>query len=112
MGKGWDTGPIQDFRTNERNLSKRSNAWNSGGENFARGRAPPDKRRIFYQSLATENKGEPLPFEKAKVNARKRAFRFPDGDDVKIFAHPNFDEDGDEMYHDLVDVLYGSLCAC
>jgi len=76
-----------------------------------RTRAPADTRRLIFQSLATTRDGRKLPFdaEFARVQAERRAFDFSsvlNGDSWKVYAKTNYDEDGDEMFHDLLDVLY------
>lgn len=76
-----------------------------------RTRAPADTQRLIFQSLATTCDGKKLPFdaEFARVQAERRAFDFTsvlNGDSWKIYAKTNYDEDGDEMFHDLLDVLY------
>lgn len=47
--------------------------------------------------------------EFARMQAERRAFYFAsvlNGDSWKVYAKTNYDEDGDEMLHDLLDVLY------
>ena len=76
-----------------------------------RTRAPADTRRLIFQSLATTHDGKKLPFdaEFARMQAERMAFDFAsvlDGDSWKVYAKTNYDEDGDEIFHDLLDVLY------
>lgn len=76
-----------------------------------RTRTPADTRRLIFQSLATTCDGKKLPFdaEFARMQAEHRAFDFTgvlNGDSWKVYAKTNYDEDGDEMFHDLLDVLY------
>ncbi|KAK2831982.1 hypothetical protein FQN49_006972 [Arthroderma sp. PD_2] len=79
--------------------------------NFCRGRTPADYRRAIFQSLATSRDGIGLPYdeEEWKKQAKRRAYQFDRSEASHIeFAGINCDEDGDEMYHDVLDILYSS----
>lgn len=78
-------------------------------DSYCRSRAPADTWRAIFQSLATTRDGSALPynFEKARSDAERRAFDYPrDQLNIREFAQTNYDEDGDEMFHDLVHALY------
>jgi hypothetical protein len=74
-----------------------------------RERSPADHRRLIFQSLATSYQGRCPPFDLrfAKALAADNARDFPPGhrggpvEDADV----NFDDDGDEMYHDILDFL-------
>lgn len=74
-----------------------------------RERSPADHRRLIFQSLATSHQGQYPPFDLrfARALAAENARDFPSGhrgipvEDADI----NFDDDGDEMYHDVLDFL-------
>ncbi|KAE8377052.1 hypothetical protein BDV26DRAFT_264332 [Aspergillus bertholletiae] len=76
-----------------------------------RARSPADFRRQLFQSLATARDGSSIPFdaEYAKARALQRAFDWTCashlGDDLS-FAKTNYDRHGDEMFYDIIDVLY------
>lgn len=76
-----------------------------------RSRTPADTRRLLFQSLATTYDGEELPFDAdyARKQAERRAFDFSGVLSEELrreYAQTNHDEDGDEMFHDLLDALY------
>ncbi|GAB1197173.1 hypothetical protein APSETT444_006464 [Aspergillus pseudonomiae] len=78
---------------------------------WSRNRSPADFRRQLFQSFATARDGKSIPFdsEYAKVQAQRRAFDFTCASyDCDMFPHPktNYDEHGDEMFHDILDVLF------
>lgn len=74
-----------------------------------RERSPADHRRLIFQSLATPHQGRcpSVDSELARVLAADNARDFPPGyrggpvEDEDV----NFDDDGDEMYHDVLDFL-------
>jgi hypothetical protein len=71
-------------------------------------RTPADHRRLIFESLATSRDGGNIPFDSksAQALAARNAFTFePSYESLINDAGINFDEDGDEMYHDVVDVL-------
>ncbi|KAJ5577980.1 uncharacterized protein N7459_006944 [Penicillium hispanicum] len=71
-----------------------------------------DCRRMVFQALATERRGDALPFDAEEWSRQARRRVFEDFDwkmrtnasDVNV----NCDEWGDELYHDLLDVLLSS----
>jgi hypothetical protein len=86
----------------------RDGIWYEQGPG-AHWRTPADARRAIFQSIATAREGEKLPYdpEEWSRQARKRAFEFPESDSqYRESANPNCDEDGDEMYHDVLDVVF------
>lgn len=79
--------------------------------NFCRGRTWADHRRAIFQSLATSRDGFKLPYNREEwaEKARERAYQFDKFDKSRLeFAAVNCDEDGDEMYHDVLDILFSS----
>lgn len=74
--------------------------------NHSRMRTKADHRRLVFQSLASAIHDTPYDDEGARKQALEDAF---DVDDFHAdFCSSNRDEDGDEMYHDLLDVLYST----
>ncbi|ODM21273.1 hypothetical protein SI65_04326 [Aspergillus cristatus] len=73
----------------------------------SRSRSPADFRRQLFQGFATTRDGKSVPFdvEHTKEQAEQRAFNFT-GADRRRSAGTNYDDDGDEMFHDILDVLY------
>lgn len=76
-----------------------------------RSRSPADSRRQLFQSFATTRDGRSIPFDAvhARKQAEQRAFDFTGADcahTCRQFAATNYDDDGDEMFHDILDVLY------
>lgn len=76
-----------------------------------RTRTPADTRR--FQSLATVTRHDGKKtitqdeVEQARKRAEERAFEFPPFHaHSREFAKSNSNEDGNEMFHDLLDVLY------
>jgi hypothetical protein len=74
-----------------------------------RERSPAYQRKLIFESLATPYQGILPPFDRefAKELAAKNAKDFPPeyrGGPVKDEAI-NFDDDGDEMFHDVLDFL-------
>lgn len=74
-----------------------------------RERSPADHRRLIFQSLATSYQGQYPSIDKgfARSLAARNAREFPPdhrGSPVED-ADVNFDDDGDEMYHDVLDFL-------
>lgn len=77
--------------------------------NLCRGRTPADHRRVLFQSLATTRDGEQIPFDPDnwRDQAERRAFN--ELAEYRLEnAGTNCDEDGDEMYHDVVDVMFST----
>lgn len=78
-----------------------------------RGRPLADHRRLIFQSLATSYKGSFPSFDRvsAKELTAKNARDFP----ADYHGGPvgdedvNFDEDGDEMFHDVLDFLASTM---
>lgn len=72
--------------------------------------SPADHRRLIFQSLATERNGHELPYDVDdwRREARRRAYGLPD-EKIKStlpqLGDPNYDEWGDELYHDLLSVV-------
>lgn len=78
-----------------------------------RERSPADHRRLIFQSLATSYTGRFPSFNRvaAKDLAAKNARDFPadyHGSPVED-EDVNFDEDGDEMFHDVLDFLASTM---
>lgn len=76
---------------------------------FCRARTPADHRRIIFQSLATSLRGKDLPLDREP--AQELAYRNAPTFEKESMMGPRemgFDDDGDETYHDLLDVLYSS----
>ncbi|KAM5438265.1 hypothetical protein MferCBS31731_005126 [Microsporum ferrugineum] len=79
--------------------------------NLCRGRTWADHRRAIFQSLATSRDGTMLPYDDQewKKKAKERAHQFNKFDQSRLeFAATNSDEYGDEMYHDVLDILFSS----
>lgn len=76
--------------------------------NRCRGRTPADHRRLLFQSLATDcdDKIIPLDVKEWQQQAERRAFELTDY--RHEFARINCDEDGDEMYHDVLEVIFST----
>lgn len=70
-------------------------------------RTGEDIRRLIFQSLATGRDGKKVGFDEdlAKEQAHQRALSLPE---AQNYYGVNYDDDGDEMFHDLLDVLYFS----
>ncbi|KAE8156599.1 hypothetical protein BDV40DRAFT_280669 [Aspergillus tamarii] len=89
----WETRPIHE------------------GSKWSRTRSPADTRRQLFQSFATARDGKSIPFdaEYAEAQAQRRAFDFAcashDHDTCK-YPKTNYDEHGDEMFHDILDALF------
>lgn len=75
-----------------------------------RSRSPADFRRLLFQSFAGNGKPAVFNAEDARKQAERRAFDFTGADrpDSRRFAAINYDYDGDEMFHDVLDVLYAT----
>ena len=76
-----------------------------------RSRTPADTRRLIFQSFATTSDGRKLPFDDdhARKQAERRAFDFSgvsNAESRREFAKTNYDDDGDETFHDLLDALF------
>jgi hypothetical protein len=106
-----------------RSLSTRALAWLlperhtqfTEAGSLSRARTAADHRRLIFQSLATATT-TPLtePHDKAEERARRNAFDMSPEKDSQFssrrdFASVNYDADGDEMFHDVLDVLYLTL---
>lgn len=76
--------------------------------NRCRGRTPADHRRLLFQSLATDcdDRILPLDVKEWQQQAERRAFELTDY--RHEFARINCDEDGDEMYHDVLEVIFST----
>ncbi|KAI1085090.1 hypothetical protein F5B20DRAFT_130270 [Whalleya microplaca] len=74
--------------------------------NRSRQRTNADHRRLIFQSLASTTHAKPYHPEQARQMALKNAFDVDDPDFYHEFCSSNHDDDGDEIYHDLLDVLY------
>lgn len=76
--------------------------------NHSRARTPADHRRLLFQSLATDCDGRnfPLDVKERQQQAERRAFELTDY--RHEFARINCDEDGDEMYHDVLEVIFST----
>jgi hypothetical protein len=76
----------------------------------SRARTDADNRRLLFQSLATTREGHRVPFniEESRKRSAERAFEFEEWerDYLGTYALANNDTDGDEIYHDIIDVLY------
>ncbi|KAJ4287708.1 hypothetical protein N0V90_012411 [Kalmusia sp. IMI 367209] len=92
--------------------------------NIGRMRTPADNRRLLFQSLATRSAttaNNPSDEAARRLYAHRNAFDrehlikhcgplSEDDDDVLTdWAKINRDDDGDEMYHDLLDVLQANV---
>lgn len=76
-----------------------------------RSRMPADTRRLIFQSFATTCDGRKLPFDDghARKQAEHRAFDFSgvsNAESRREFAKTNYDDDGDETFHDHLDALF------
>lgn len=74
---------------------------------YTRVRTPADRRRLIFQSLASAAISDTVinpttAYERAKQNAND----FPPDYAWKVYAGVNYDEDGDEIFHDMLDVLF------
>ncbi|KAI1142017.1 hypothetical protein F5Y05DRAFT_212440 [Hypoxylon sp. FL0543] len=77
--------------------------------NLSRMRTEHDRQRLLFQSLATSTTPSSVQDEartRARSIARRHAFDVPEM--FSDFSVVNNDEDGDEIYHDLLDVLYST----
>lgn len=92
--------------------------------NMGRMRTPADRRRLLFQSLATcsissveHPDSESVRQNYARCNAydaehamKEYGFTGEDVDEaLSDWCKPNRDNDGDEMYHDLLDVLHSNV---
>ncbi|KAK0709924.1 hypothetical protein B0T26DRAFT_679275 [Lasiosphaeria miniovina] len=76
--------------------------------NFSRQRSKADHRRLIFQSLASRLDREPhYDAENARRLALHNAFEV-EYEARREYCALNHDGDGDEIYHDLLDVLYGT----
>ncbi|PYH43527.1 uncharacterized protein BP01DRAFT_100140 [Aspergillus saccharolyticus JOP 1030-1] len=84
--------------------------------NLTRRRTRADFRRLVFQGLASgvvpktaEQEESREAREREREHARRNAFDIPSAEDDPVqleFCAVNYDEDGDEMFHDVLDVLY------
>ncbi|KAF8195628.1 hypothetical protein K438DRAFT_1826253 [Mycena galopus ATCC 62051] len=85
-----------------------------GGGNFTRARTPADHRRLLFQGLATPRETTcpslaPSNEQKWRAKAEHRAHEFGSPERQELlgdWAKTNRDEDGDEIFHDLVDIMF------
>lgn len=68
-------------------------------------RTKADHRRLIFQSLASTTHTVPYDYEDARKKALHDAFQ-ADWEPYLEYCSLNHDNDGDEIYHDLLDVLY------
>ncbi len=73
----------------------------------SRMRTKADHRRLLFQSLASSTHAAPIDPERARELALGNAFDI-DREDLREFCSTNHDDDGDEIYHDLLDILYST----
>ncbi|KAI1410270.1 hypothetical protein F5Y13DRAFT_168053 [Hypoxylon sp. FL1857] len=77
--------------------------------NFSRMRTEHDRQRLLFQSLATSTTPSSAQDEirtRSRSLVHRHAFEVPEM--FRDFSVVNNDEDGDEIYHDLLDVLYST----
>ncbi|KAF2198579.1 hypothetical protein GQ43DRAFT_434136 [Delitschia confertaspora ATCC 74209] len=75
----------------------------------SRTRTPADHCRMLFQSLATKTASNSQLFNlsEARKLSERRAYQVPEYQSMsRDFCRPNFDDDGDELFHDVLDVLY------
>lgn len=77
----------------------------------SRTRMPADTRRIIFQSLAAVRNDKKVlsreEVDQSRKQSEQRAFEFPVFHaHRREYAEPNNDDDGDEMFHDLLDALF------
>ncbi len=93
--------------------SKYSDQFLSDG-NYTRAHTPADHCRMLFQGLATPCKKTsrvlvPLDEQKWRAKADKRAQELGSPERQELFgdwARTNRSEDGDEIFHDLVDIMF------
>jgi hypothetical protein len=77
-------------------------------ETFGFMRSRTDHRRLIFQSLATSRHEATVPYDlrlaQAVETCKENAYKLGCGAEFPDIGI-NFDEDGDEMYHDVLDVL-------
>jgi len=84
-----------------------TSGWLFEEDNFSRARKPADHRRLLFQSIALRHDH---PLYEASI-ARKLALRNAFNTDQEFGADlsaMNYDDDGDESFHDLLEILYSS----
>jgi hypothetical protein len=84
----------------------RATFWSIPGRSHRyldRARSASDQRRLLFQSLADINGTFPFDKSEEKKVAAEKAINV--GNHDRDFAIVNYDEDGDEMYHDVLDVI-------
>ena len=74
----------------------------------SRARTLSDMKRLLFQSLATTREGRNLPYN---VQEAKRVswINAQDAWEHQQFVGPNYDEHGDEIFHDVLQVLLETL---
>ncbi|KAK6062555.1 hypothetical protein SCUP515_13251 [Seiridium cupressi] len=77
--------------------------------NFSRLRTAADHRRLLFQSLATTTYDGPYDPVKARQRATRNAYFMTNpAYDRLEWLSVNSDNDGDEMYHDVLDILHAT----
>ena len=90
-------------------LPEKANCWSAGSASYdgreehliSRERGAIDQIRLFFQSLADKYEGSGPKCEEILEVAGKPSEPIKE----TAFQTPNNDQDGDEMYHDVLDVL-------
>lgn len=78
-------------------------------DNFSRLRTKADHRRLIFQSLASKTlHNQKYDPQSARQLAIRNAFLDIDWEGHLDLCATNHDDDGDEIYHDLLDVLYST----
>ncbi|CAI6085661.1 unnamed protein product [Clonostachys chloroleuca] len=78
-----------------------------GGDSRGRARTPADERRLLFQSLATATHDGARDADTDRQRATRNAFSMPEPDFEEMeWLHSNYCDDGDEMFHDVLDVLH------
>lgn len=76
-------------------------------DNFSRCRTPADHRRLLFQCFALRHAHPLYEAPIARKLAVRNAFDY-ERDFGSNLCAMNYDEDGDEIFHDLLEVLYSS----
>lgn len=74
--------------------------------NLSRTRTPADHRRLIFQALASTHEADKIPFNETEARRLAEENAFEVEEHVKCFAVTNYDNDGDEMFHDVLDILF------
>ncbi|CAH0044969.1 unnamed protein product [Clonostachys solani] len=78
-----------------------------GGSNRGRARTPADERRLLFQSLATVTHDGTHDPDGDRQRAARNAFFMPEPHYQDMdWLDTNYCDDGDEMFHDVLDVLF------